>query len=274
MKLTRNYIIAAAALILLIAGAVFLWTQGVGVRYQTAAAGEGAQAGQATAGLAQQLRRALKGAQTAEEPVVITDADPIPITAFSAAGKPVKEYLLYVISMMDRQAYLCDTARNTWYRLSAAGFAAFLSDPAFDGLPAQRLPALAVTLVGDASGTVIVGIATRRQMQICKADGTFLTVTDERTNDPFEIKNDYSLGRLLIHPKVNADADPDRFRLECYRGTELLITQKNTAAEDLYFPTLPGEYTYVLTPVWDLTPQRDWYGEMTYEFHFSVRETG
>ena len=51
-----------------------------------------------------------------------------------------------------------------------------------------------------------------------------------------------------------------------------VVTQDRVSASELYFPAEPGDYTYRLTAHWNMTTQRDWYGDITYDLEIHIAE--
>lgn len=268
MKLTRNYLVALGAVLLLGAAVVFfsVFYPAVGSASSlTVSFGTEAFVRSASSETAERFYKVWLRSEKASLPEV--HPEPVSVTAFAKNGRVLGEYSLYVCSMMDRTAYLVQNESGRCRRLSCSDFSLLLSESAFllpdtYGLPDYELR---VSLSGGRSWTE----PTVKEHFFClQADGSFRE-TDVQTDRMGEIP-EFSVAELSAW-SLNPTVSPDSYSLTVYRNDTPIVTQSKVSAEELYCPTLEGDYNCLLTAVWELSVERDWYGESTYEIRFQVR---
>lgn len=167
--------------------------------------------------------------------------------------------------MINRTALLEDLVTGKYVQISVADFGVLLSHEAFSDFSQTRFEEPTVTL-GDQntlqanSGTVFCYTPKGTFQPITKteSDGSLiLSLTTEQTSE---------------NPRITATEMPDAWSLTVRQGETISLSQDRVKTESLYFPTEPGIYRYQLTGHWDLTPRRDWYGDLNYVFEIHITE--
>lgn len=267
MKLLRNYLISVLALAVLCGAVVGIrWIGGANRSFDFLCLGSSFSDG-GSASAAKIFRSVWAEAEPSALPEEAAGTDPVIFTAWTKDGEKTGEYSLFVLSMMDRVGYAV-AGDGACRRLSVTGFSGLLSDPLFWDLPAERLPVFSVTL--EADKTTVLGAEISRHLFCWNPSGGLTEVSRVGESDPIEIKVDTVFRDGASGLRIAADPPADRYACEFYRDgipTGSVKTADPQALPD--FPE-PGEYLCTLTAIWDLTPERDWYGEVAYEFHFTV----
>lgn len=200
------------------------------------------------------------------------DGTEIPLQIRTVGGKFKGAYLLRVCSMMNREAYLKNVETNEWFRLSASDFEAFLSHEAFTDLPRQGHPLLEITLLGDWIELPLSGSPREQTIHLLRPDGTFEEHSFDNSSTDYDMPDPpvFQGGEIPTQIAVSAQVKPDAWSLEILHDFTVIAELTRVDESKLFLPSEGGTYTYKLTAHWDLTTQRDWYGEAKYEFHFTV----
>lgn len=192
----------------------------------------------------------------------------IPVQVRTVGGRFRNAYLLSVGSMMNRAAYITDLKTNETVRLSTTDAEALLCHEAFSDLPRRRVPALKITLLGDWKELPLSAAPVEKALLLCTANGTFRefgAIATEQSEPP--VFRSTEIPSLI---SVSTEHKPDAWSLEILNDFTTVAQLTRVDESKLFLPTEGGTYTYKLTAHWDLSTQRDWYGEATYEFHFTV----
>ncbi len=216
--------------------------------------------------LAKLLTKALKDAEPLPSPPDLSEAtDPILLQTKTAGGIFVGAYSLRVVSMIDRNALIQDLATKAWYRLSARDFELLLSHPVFEDLPLKSFREPLLT-VGDFSDLV-----SQEGTVLCYTPkGVFRRVTKTQGAEPtlWELTTEQASSK----PLITGTELPDAWSLDVTRDGSAHLSQVRVPASELFFPGEPGIYTYRITAHWDLSAQRDWYGDLTYVLEIHIAD--
>ena len=75
-----------------------------------------------------------------------------------------------------------------------------------------------------------------------------------------------------LSPQIDKAQAPDAWSLTVRKDKTEHLIQTRVKTTELYFPTEPGTYTYELTAHWDLSVERDWYGDLNYVLEIHIAE--
>ncbi len=273
MKLLRNYIIALGAVALITVGLAVLSVRGYLTKPTVVVVSHSdpflvSELGEKYDDLILLLTHAKKNAtkieQRPEQPHAYPDYT---LQTKTAANRRIDAYDLSIISMINRTAVLKDLVTGEFYQISAADFEALLSHEAFFEDLTQPLHCGQLLTVGHCSD--ILGNSSTLYSYNIK--GLFVPVPPETMEVP-PTPVSMSVEEALAKPQIKTTIPTDAWSLTVQKDETTMITQDRVDTSELYFPTEPGTYTYQLTAHWDMTNQRDWYGDITYDLEIHIAE--
>lgn len=273
MKLLRNYIIVLGAVALVTVGLAFLSVRGYLMKPTVVVVSHSdpflcSELGEKYDDLILLLTHAKKNATKIEQRPDQPHGYPAyTLQTKTDANRRIGAYDLWIISMINRTAVLKDLLTGECYQISVADFETLLSHEAFFEDLTQPLYCGQLLTVGHCSD--ILGNSSTLYSYNIK--GSFVPVppgTMEVPPTPISM----SVEGALAKPQIKATIPTDAWSLTVQKDGVKVITQDRVSASDLYFPTEPGTYTYQLTAHWDLSAQRDWYGDITYDLEIHITE--
>lgn len=272
MKLLRNYFIALGGVLLLWVLLLALWVGGItdpaaeihGICFPN---GGDPKTVYTHPSLTEAWTYALSTAEPAQAPAENqgSEGTVIRLNTLNGRGKIRGEYSLHVISMMNREGMIEDLQEGTLYRLSANGLTRLLSNSAFDREERNLLPSLPLTLTALKSEESLQIFPVKESLFFAEG-GTCENVSENATEaTPVFVLTEGE--GVQISPAVS----PDAWTVMVRQENSILFAQSRITGNSLPFVTQAGEYTYTVTAHWDLSPQRDWYGEVTYEIPIRIQ---
>lgn len=185
----------------------------------------------------------------------------------SRGGVPVKAYSLTVESMIDRNALLEDLATGEKYRLSVMDVTRLFSHKALAAAVDSLFepPALKIEIPGQYSLVTPAGYDTK----IFRGNGDLREARRDATQGNTTVALTEEQAKEM---KITVDALPDGWSLTAARDGETAYTQSRT--ETLTLPTEPGEYLCTATAHYDLSTEKDWYGDVVYVFRLRITVPG
>lgn len=269
MKLLRNYFIALGGLLLLWVLLLALWVGGIldpsariyGICFPNR---EDPNTVYTHPSLTEAWTYALSTAELTQAPEEAKDGAEIRINTLNGRGEVRGEYSLHVISMMNREGILEDLEDGTCYRLSANGLTRLLNNSAFDPEARNLLPNLSLALTAGETGTQVTALPVKESLFFAEGGACGNPEPASQTTPVFEMAEGEG---VQISPAVF----PDAWTVMAKQGNSILFAQSRITENSLPFMTQAGEYTYEVTAHWDLSPQRDWYGEVTYEIPIRIQ---
>ena len=174
-------------------------------------------------------------------------------------------YSLYVVSMINRSAFVQDLQTHEWYRLSAGDFELLFSHKLLEDTALSRYQTPIIAMKGNdwSIGSLPV---TKERIFLYTPQGTFREITKESSESflsPSEVLT-LTEEQGKTPPQITGALLPDTWSVTVEKDGEPFLTQQNVAPSEIFFPSQEGEYRYNLTAHWELSPQRDWYGEVEY----------
>lgn len=267
MKLLRNYIIVLAVIAVVAVTLAVLSVTGYLTRGSEVVVSpgdpwtvQGEEEGNTDLGAL--FHRVLNRAEAVTyTPILPQKKTTVTLQTRTGGGKFAGAYSLHVISMIDRSAYVQDLQTNRWYRLSVRDFELLLSHNLLEQMILDRYQPPVVTMKGaDWSKSPL--LATEERILVYTAQGTFRKIT-RKTED--------ILQKLIITEEqgskgisVTGNFLPDAWSVTVVKDGEPFLTQQNVTTSEIFFPSQEGNYRYILTAHWELSAQRDWYGEVDY----------
>ncbi len=271
MKLLRNYIIVLSVIALIAAALAALSVTGYLTREDAAVLSpqDPMTAKDEEIGvedLARLLTHAKRNATPLQEtPVLPPNTQSFSLQTKTAGGVFVGAYSLHVVSMINRNALLEDLITGDYYQISIGDFTALLSHEVFEGIEEDRFfqPPLKV-------GTVDQIFATSMTVYAYTPEGTFRKI--EKKGLETSIIVEMTPEQAAETPRITATNMPDAWSLTVRQDETGYVSQDRIKTEQLYFPAEPGIYCYELTGHWDMTTQRDWYGDLKYVLEIHITE--
>ncbi len=271
MKLLRNYIIVLSVIALIAVGLAILSVMGYLTRAdQAVLSPQDPMVTQDEEIGNEDLARLLTQAQKNSTPLKETPTFPQTTQSFflqtkTAGGIFVGAYSLHVVSMINRNALLEDLVTGKYCQISIDDFTALLSNEAFEGIEENRFfqPPLKV-------GTFDQLFATSMTVYAYTPKGTFRKI--EKKGIDTSIVITMTTEEAAENLQISAPILPDAWSLTVRKDTTVYLSQDRVKTEQLYFPTEPGIYCYELTSHWDLTPDRDWYGDLNYVLEIHITD--
>ncbi len=276
MKLLRNYIIALGVVVVLTVAFAAMATMGLLTDADQAVVEpkdpltvDMNEAG--TEDLARLLELAVRNATPTQPPSYLpVTTTSVPLQTRTEGGVLVNAYSLHVVRMIDRDALLEDLQTGEFYQLSAGDFSRLLSHKAFSDLPDRRVSVPGLTVQSD-DGSVFADLpATKTAIFSCTADGSFRPLSYSATEETGVLE--MTVEQAAQRPKIAPSRFPDAWSLTVTSGDTTSLTQSRVQESELYFPSGAGTHTYTLTAHWDLSEERDWYGDVTYAFEIRITE--
>lgn len=270
MKLLRNYIIVLGAVALVTVGLAFLSVRGYLTKPTVVVVSHSdpflvSELGEKYDDLILLLTHAQKNATKIEQRPEQPHGYPTyTLQTKTDANRRIGAYYLWIISMIDRTAVLEDLLTGEYYQISAADFETLLSHEAFGDL---TIPCGQLLTVGNCSD-ILSNSSTLYSYNI---KGSFVPVppgTMEVPPTPISM----TVEEALAKPQIRATIPADAWSLTVQKDGTPMLTQDRVSASELYFPTEPGIYTYRLTAHWNLSAQRDWYGDTAYDLEIHITE--
>ncbi len=272
MKLLRNYIIVLSVIAAVTAGLAVLSVRGYLTRPTiiVVTPEEPTAVSVSAVGyddLALLLNHAKKNATKLEQSPERPNGYPsYGLEAKTKANRPIGTYSLVVISMINRTAVLEDLQTGEYYRLSVADFGTLLRHEAFGDLT-KSLSCRQVLTVGGVGAIP----ATSSNQYVYSLEGSFVPVPTGDEEMP-ATQLTMTVEEAAAKPKIEATVPADAWSLTVQKDEATVVTQDRVSASELYFPAEPGDYTYRLTAHWNMTTQRDWYGDRNYVLEIHIAE--
>lgn len=271
MKLLRNYIIVLGAVALVTVGLAFLSVRGYLMKPTVVVVSHSdpflvSDLGEKYDDLILLLTHAKKNATKIEQRPDQPHAYPTyTLQTKTAANRSIDAYNLFIISMINRTAMLEDTVTGACYQISVADFETLLSHEAFKDL---TIPCGQLLTVGHRSDI----LSNSSTIYYYNIKGSFVPIPSGTIEVPPTALS-MTVEEALAKPQIKTTIPTDAWSLTVQKDDATVINQDRVNTSDLYFPTEPGTYTYRLTAHWDLSAQRDWYGDCTYDLEIYIAET-
>ncbi len=221
--------------------------------------------------LAQRFRGLLRRATLLEHPPQIPDGTTaITLQTRTEGGVFVGAYSLHILSMIDRNALLEDLQEHRFYKVAVRDFELFLSDGSFEDLPLKRYESPPLALESSFWEQKQILTPQSEHLKLFTPDGTVQSTT--RRNGTGSKILLLTREQASQKPTFRIAPLPDAWSLTLTAGNTDILTQDRVKISELVFPSEPGVYTYQLTAHWDLSTQRDWYGDLNYVLEVHITE--
>lgn len=277
MKLLRNYIIGLSVVALVAVGLAFLSVKGYLTRADELVLfpQDPMTVNQSEMG-DKDLAKLFEGVRARATPLEIPPQIPetaytVPLQTRTAGGVLKGAYSLHVVRMIDRNALLCDLQTGRYSKLSVMDFEKLLSHSAFANAARNLCIFPNLTLESDRWDEAVTLHPSAGDMKIFTADGTVDSVVQEGFETPVVLT--LTTDQAEQKPSFQTDLKPNSWSLtlESEDGSEVTLERVEQSA--LIFPTEPGKYTYTLTAHWNLSTDRDWYGDLNYVLEIHLTES-
>ena len=279
MKLLRNYIIGLSVVALVAVGLAFLSVKGYLTKADEAVIfpEDPMTVNQSETGYRDlaALFEAVRGRATPLEipPQIPETAYTVTLQTRTAGGVLKGAYSLHVVRMIDRNAVLCDLQTGRYSKLSVMDFEKLLSHPAFGDVARNLCIFPNLTLESDRWDEAVTLLPLAEDVKIFTADGTVHSVAREVADTPVVLT--LTADQAAQKPSFQTDLKPNSWSLTLESEDGSTVTLDRVEQSALVFPTQAGVYTYTLTATWNLSTDRDWYGDLNYvlEIHLTESES-
>lgn len=277
MKLLRNYIIGLSVVALVAVGLAFLSVKGYLTKADEAVIfpEDPMTVNQSETGYRDlaALFEAVRGRATPLEipPQIPETAYTVTLQTRTAGGVLAGAYSLHVVRMIDRNALLCDLQTGRYSKLSVMDFEKLLSHPAFGDVALQLCNFPNLTLESDRWDEAVTLHPLAEDVKIFTADGTVHSVAQEIADTPVVLT--LTTDQAAQKPSFQTDLKPNSWSLTLESEDGSTVTLDRVEQSALVFPTQAGVYTYTLTATWNLSTDRDWYGDLNYVLEIHLTES-